>query len=168
MNLTAQSLKDEFLGRICLTGPDEHCLLNQRQARLTPHDADPKYLLLVFKARPFRRFVDSLNKGSLIQHMFTSQLDDFEVPVPPLREQKRIVTEAEHRLTRVDALSAEIESALRNADELRRALFARAFRGELVPQDPSDEPANVLLERIAAERAAAPKPRGRRRESVPT
>ena len=46
---------------------------------------------------------------------------------------------------------------------LRRAILERAFRGELVPQDPDDEPASVLLERIRAERAAAPKPKRRKR-----
>jgi type I restriction enzyme S subunit len=64
MNLTAQSLKDEFLGRICLTGSDERCLLNQRLARLTPVEVSTRYLLWLFKSSIFRRFVDGLNKGS--------------------------------------------------------------------------------------------------------
>jgi type I restriction enzyme, S subunit len=154
MNLTAQSLKDEFLGRVCLTGPGEHCLLNQRLARLTPHEADPKYLLYVFKTRPFRRFVDSLNKGSLIQHMFISQLDEFEVPLPPLEEQRRIVATIERQLSLIDALSISVDTSLRRVAIARRAILERAFRGELVPQDPADEPASVLLERICPERAA--------------
>lgn len=77
INLTAQSLKDEFLGRVCLTSPAEHCLLNQRLARLTPVSGAPKYFLYMFKSSVFRRFVEGLNSGSLIQHMFTSQLGDF-------------------------------------------------------------------------------------------
>jgi type I restriction enzyme S subunit len=166
MNLTAQSLKDEFLGRVCLTGPDEHCLLNQRLARLTPFEADARYLLYVFKARPFRRFVDSLNKGSLIQHMFTSQLDELEVPVPPLEEQRRIVEEVEQQLSIIEALAAKIDTGLRRTAALRRSILDRAFTGKLVAQDPADEPASVLLERIAAERAAAPKP-SRRKARIP-
>lgn len=48
-------------------------------------------------------------------------------------------------------------------DRLTQSILAKAFRGELVPQDPNDEPASVLLERIKAQRAAAPKAkRGRR------
>src|SRR5439155_544692 len=90
MNLTAQSLKDEFLGRVCMTSRSERCLLNQRIARLSPIFVNPRYLLWMFKSRHFRRFVDALNKGSLIQHMFTSQLSEFPVPLPPLEEQSRI------------------------------------------------------------------------------
>jgi type I restriction enzyme S subunit len=167
MNLTAQSLKDEFLGRVCLTGEDERCLLNQRQARLTPFDANPKYLLYVFKAKPFRRFVDSLNKGSLIQHMFTSQLDSFDVPLPPLPEQERIVIAIETRLAALDALSTAADIAQRRSRALRRSIVACAFRGELVPQDPQEEPASVLLERIAAERAATPTTTRKRQARTP-
>ena len=54
-------------------------------------------------------------------------------------------------------------SSARSVAALRRSVLERAFRGELVPQDPSDEPASVLLERIRAEREAAPTPRRRAR-----
>ena len=75
---------------------------------------------------------------------------------PPLDEQRRIVARVEEQLSAIDALRAAIERAQRRSASLRRAVLERAFRGELVPQDPSDEPASVLLERIRAERAAAP------------
>ena len=161
MNLTAQSLKDEFLGRMCVTGPGERCLLNQRIARLTPIEADPRFIVYAFKSRRFREFVNSLSTGSLIQHMFTSQLGEYEIPVPPLEEQRRIVAEVEERLSAIDALRAAIERAQRRSAALRRAVLERAFRGELVPQDPSDEPAETLLARIRAEAAIAAKPAGR-------
>ncbi len=127
MNLTAQSLKDEFLGRICLTGPDEHCLLNQRLARLTPVLLAPEYCLWMFKSRVFRRFVDGLNKGSLIQHMFTSQLARFLVPVPPLAEQHRIVAEVDRRLSLADALDCVVSARLRHARRLRHAVLGSSF-----------------------------------------
>ena len=85
MNLTAQSLKGDFLGRVCITSPDEHCLLNQRLARLTPVSVDQRFALWLLKAPRFRRFVAGLNSGSLIQHMFTSQLDEFRVSAPAPR-----------------------------------------------------------------------------------
>ena len=75
--------------------------------------------------------------------------------MPPLEEQRRIVAEIEERLGAIDGLRAAIERAQRRGAALRRSVLERAFRGQLVPQDPSDEPASVLLDRIRAERAAA-------------
>jgi type I restriction enzyme S subunit len=134
MNLTAQSLKDEFLGRVCVTGPDERCLLNQRLARLTCVVVDPKYVLYLFKSWDFRRFVDRLNSGSLIQHMFTSQLDDFVFPLPPLAEQVRIVGEIEARLSRSDSLVDTIETNIERTIGLRQAVLESAFAGKLTPR----------------------------------
>jgi type I restriction enzyme S subunit len=64
---------------------------------------------------------------------------------------------------RADRLEAEAARARALLDRLEGAILARAFRGELVPQDPNDEPADVLLERILTRRAAAPKPKRRRK-----
>jgi type I restriction enzyme S subunit len=153
MNLTAQSLKDEFLGRTCVTAAGERCLLNQRIARITPlHGFDPKYALLLLKSALFRRFVNQLNTGSLIQHMFTSQLDDFAFPLPQLAEQERIVAEVEARLSEVAAAERQIDANLTRAARLRQAILKRAFAGRLVPQDPNDEPAVALLERLKMNR----------------
>jgi type I restriction enzyme S subunit len=137
MNLTAQSLKDDFLGRACVTGAGEVCLLNQRIARLTPICLSPRFLLVVFKSRPFRRFVESLNKGSLIQHMFTSQLESFDLPLPPEAEQHRIVAEVDRRLSVLDALDATLDANLARCARLRQAILQRAFSGRLVPAEPT-------------------------------
>jgi type I restriction enzyme S subunit len=82
-------------------------------------------------------------------------LAELELPLPPVEEQRRLSVEIEARLSGIDRLRTTIRAAQNRAAGLRRAILARAFRGELVPQDPDDEPASVLLERIAAERAAA-------------
>jgi type I restriction enzyme S subunit len=155
MNLTAQSLRDEFLGRVCITGGNHSCLLNQRIARLTPILVNPRYLLWMFKSKVFRRFVDSLNTGSLIQHMFTSQLDSFVIPLPPQSEQVRIAAEVERLLAIAEANSNTMEMSTKRAAVLRQSILKWAFEGKLVDQDPDDEPASVLLERIKAEREAA-------------
>ena len=133
MNLTAQSLKDEFLGRVCLTGHREFTLLNQRQAKLTPILIGQNFLLWLFKSSIFRRFVDGLNTGSLIQHMFTSQLADFVLPLPPLDEQQQIVSEVEHRLSVIDELESTVESNLTRANRLRQTILQNAFTGRLAP-----------------------------------
>jgi type I restriction enzyme S subunit len=96
-------------------------------------------------------------------------LNPYPVPLPPLAEQQRIVAEVERRLSLVEELEAAVEANLKRAGRLRQALLQRAFEGRLVPQDPSDEPASALLERIRAGRAereaggkARRKPAGRR------
>ncbi len=169
MNLTAQSLKDEFLGRTCITSPDECCLLNQRLARLTPIVVQPRFMLCVFKSAWFRTFVAGLNTGSLIQHMFTSQLDDFVLPLPPFDEQSAIVDVVDDQVSVIDHLQAELGKRLQSRQSLRQSILRHAFSGMLVPQDSNDEPASRLLERIATEREArvragvAVKRSGRRR-----
>jgi type I restriction enzyme S subunit len=72
--------------------------------------------------------------------------------MPPLSEQHRIIAEVERRLSVIDELEAIIAMNLNRADRLRQAILKRAFEGKLVPQDPTDESARVLLERIRMER----------------
>jgi len=68
--------------------------------------------------------------------------------------------------TWIDRLAKEATDARKLIDRHDQAVLAKAFRGELVPQDPNHEPASALLERIRAERASNPKPkRGRRAAS---
>jgi len=93
-------------------------------------------------------------KGSGLQHIHLEDLRADCIPLPPLAEQHRIVAEVERRLSIVDEIEALVEANLKRAERLRQAILKRAFEGKLVPQDPSDEPASVLLERIRAERAA--------------
>ena len=96
------------------------------------------------------------------------------VALPPLVEQRRIVAEVERRLFVIQQTEVAIESNLTRAERLRQSILKQAFSGKLVPQDPNDEPASTLLERIRVEReqteAAAKsngKPRrGRSRKST--
>lgn len=152
MNLTAQSLADEFLGRICRTGAAERCLLNQRIARLKPLLVNSDFLLWLFKSQVFRHYVDSLNTGSLIQHMFTSQLRDFRLPLPPLTEQRRIAEAVDALMSRMTSIELSVELTIARIPVERQSILKWAFEGKLVEQDPNDEPASVLLERIKAER----------------
>lgn len=82
--------------------------------------------------------------------------------LPPLEEQARIVDVVERQMSFIDACERSVAAGLKVSAALRRSVLKAAFEGRLVPQDPTDEPASVLLERIRAERAATPEPKKRR------
>jgi len=84
------------------------------------------------------------------------------VPVPPSELQDEMVSEIEGRLSMAEKAIEEAEKARARAQRLRRALLASAFAGKLVPQDPSEQPASYLVERIRTEQSAQPKPKRRR------
>lgn len=77
------------------------------------------------------------------------------IPLPPLEEQIVIVDEIRGGLAAIEHASALIDSQLSTAVVLRQSILKRALCGRLVPQDGTDEPASVLLERIKGERAQA-------------
>ena len=82
-------------------------------------------------------------------------LSSFPVPLPPLAEQRRVIAEVERRLSVIQQAEAAVEANVARAERLRQSILKQAFSGKLVPQDPDDEPASMLLERIRAEREAA-------------
>ena len=91
----------------------------------------------------------------------TASVRSLPVVIPALEVQHEIVREVRHCISAVNKFSAEIRDARKRASNLKKSLLAEAFAGRLVPQDPTDEPAAVLLERIGAEKQA-PQPRARR------
>ncbi len=95
-----------------------------------------------------------------------SKLGQAVIALPSLDEAEVIAEAVGLYLSGADQLTSDVELAEKASGALRQAILKAAFAGKLVPQDPDDEPASVLLERIRAERAATPRPaRGRRRKA---
>jgi type I restriction enzyme S subunit len=92
-----------------------------------------------------------------------SGLADLAIPLPPIDEQTEIVGEAERRMAAADRLASALEQQVVRAHATRHALLREAFSGRLVPQDPNDESASVLLKDIrAARETEGHNPRGKR------
>jgi type I restriction enzyme S subunit len=100
-------------------------------------------------------------KGTTIAHLTGITLSQFQLILPSVEEQREIVNRIEKLFADADYIENYYKSIVTTIDQLTAKLLDKAFRGELVPQDPSDEPASVLLERIRTERLAQP-PRPKR------
>jgi type I restriction enzyme S subunit len=128
--------------------------------------ADPKFLYYwIISPSHGRRALERSAYGAGKPGLNLTDLRNLRVELPPLAEQHRIVEEVERRLSVVEEMEKTVAHGLKRAERLRQAILRKAFAGELAPQDPADEPASVLLERIRAERAGTAKPkRARSRE----
>jgi type I restriction enzyme S subunit len=86
--------------------------------------------------------------------------------LPPLGEQEEIIRRVEALFKTADALEARYRKAKAHVDKLTQSILAKAFRGELVPQDPNDEPAFMLLDRIANQQNGPQRSADSRRRKV--
>lgn len=112
----------------------------------------PRFLLRWIQSPWCQTWISRASGSSAQAHLYISDTKNIPVPLPPLAEQHRIVAEVERRLSVVEELEATVEANLKRAERLRQSILKRAFEGRLVPQDPADEPAGALLERIRSER----------------
>ena len=148
------------LGKVAVV-PADHSAWNINQAitlfRPSTKIASQWIYILLCEGAPIRDVL-ARTKGSVGQvNISLSQCRAFEFQVPSVEEQTEIVRRVETLFAFADRLEARLAQAQTAATRLTPALLAKAFRGELVPQDPNDEPAAELLRRLQAERATAPK-----------
>lgn len=115
------------------------------------------YLAAYLSTRSAYKQVESEIHGIGRPRINTTQLKGFCVPVCGLVEQDEIMAKIEDALSLIEYLESGIDEEVIRTETLRQSILKKAFSGQLVPQDPNDEPAAVLLERILAEKAAQAK-----------
>ena len=91
------------------------------------------------------------------KHFTKESFVSLPLPLPPIEEQYKIIALVNTALEKADSQNQAISFSLKQSSAQRQNILKAAFSGQLVPQDPNDEPASVLLERIRAGRAAIPK-----------
>jgi type I restriction enzyme S subunit len=92
--------------------------------------------------------------GAGLAHITKGKFEDSDVTVPPMGDQERIVSEVDRLVSVAKEIAHFLSESVSRAFALRRGILQQAFSGRLVPQDPSDEPASALLERIKHERSS--------------
>lgn len=122
----------------------------------------PDYLSLAVARGHTKQLLLEVTRGVAQKKVSLGRFRVLPVPVPPIEEQQRIVSEVEREMSFVEACERAIDAGLARSAALRRSVLKAAFEGRLVPQDPTDESAAMLLARIRSERAAATKMKNRK------
>ncbi|BAY87976.1 restriction modification system DNA specificity subunit (plasmid) [Calothrix parasitica NIES-267] len=112
-----------------------------------------EYALVVFRGYMHNgRFQQIAQWTTNIAHLGAGRFAELEFPLPPEAEQIEIINRIKKQFEIIGRFEAIYKTIVKRSDQLNQSILAKAFRGELVPQNPNDEPASILLERIRAER----------------
>lgn len=118
-----------------------------------PEEQSTQFFFFYFTQQKFRQDAKRAMTSAVgLLRVPTVYMRKIPIPLPPLPEQQAIVYEIERRLSVADDVEKIVTAELKRAERLRQSILKKAFSGKLVPQDPNDEPASVLLERIKTEK----------------
>lgn len=131
-------------------GQIERCVFQNHVFRARLHDArmQPKFVSWWGNSVALDYFLRAGKQTTNLASINKTVLSNLPLSLPPADEQEEIVRRVESLFALADSLGAKYQAARAQVDRLTPALLAKAFRGELVPQDPNDEPADALLARL--------------------
>ena len=144
------------IGKVLILPEDsEPGIINPRLIKLSLEErlVDNKYIKAYIESSTVRDFFTLASHGETMEILNLGILRTLPIPVPSPTEQHKIVSEIERRFSVADEIEKTIDHSLKQSERLRQSILRRAFEGKLVPQEPNDEPAEKLLERIRQERA---------------
>jgi type I restriction enzyme S subunit len=117
--------------------------------RLDHGQIAPRFLTYLSQSEAVRSHINQNMVSSAGQNTISqTTIKSIYIPLPPISEQQEIIRRVEVLFKKADEIEARYKKAKAFVDKLTQSILAKAFRGELVPQDPNDEPASVMLERI--------------------
>jgi type I restriction enzyme S subunit len=144
------------------------CTTNQQINAISVSEEEiaPEFIYFVMTSWLGQKQIKDNASATTLPILNKSKFERLVVPIPSLNEQVAVIERLEERLSRVEDQEMAIGLSLKQSTAQRQNILRAAFAGQLVPQDPNDEPASVLLERIRKERAAQATPgkRTRRRQ----
>lgn len=133
-------------------------MLSDKTLRIDFLAGDRRFFLHYLRSATGRSEIEKRSTGNQesMRNIGQDRIRSIIFPLCSPAEQSEIVSRLEAKLSTLDALEADIDTQLARSRALRQSILKRAFEGKLVPQDPTEEPASALLERIKADRAASP------------
>lgn len=108
----------------------------------------PYFYALYIASQQCIQYLERNAMGTTMKNLNEKIIKKVPIPLPTLHEQQRIVEEIEKRFAVADVLEKAVNDGLEKVDKLKQSILKKAFEGKLVPQNPNDEPASILLERI--------------------
>ncbi|MEO8350293.1 MAG: restriction endonuclease subunit S [Chthoniobacteraceae bacterium] len=142
------------VGRLAVVPPQlAGANITQDSARLSIHDSVcASFVEAMLRSPDTQQRMQRAVKGVAVRGINIGDVRPLQIPLPPLAEQREIVRRLEAAFARLDAAAAAHAAAVAELDRLDASLLAKAFRGELVPQDPAEESAAVTLQRLRTPR----------------
>lgn len=149
--------REGTVGTAVVVPKDLHPCLGQRVMLFRPdlEKVDSEYLCLVINSQIVKRQYRPMLLGTTVPHLNVRDAKALRIPLPALSVQRVVVAEADRIGSVLNAVESAVELNAIRSSSLRSSVLAAAFSGKLASQDPDDEAASALLERITAEHASS-------------